>query len=203
MLKVEALTRLGLGPFDFEVADGACLAITGPSGAGKSVLLRAIADLDPNEGRVATAHLQRDEVTAPVWRRAVALLPAESGWWAEGVAAHFHDPDAAKALLEQVGLEHGAIGWQVARLSTGERHRLALLRALENGPEVLLLDEPTTMLDRGTTGLVEALLKERMARGLSIVMVTHDPDQPKRIASRVLWLEGGRLSDGAKVEAGG
>jgi UDP-glucose/iron transport system ATP-binding protein len=202
MLKVEALTRLGLGPFDFEVGDGACLAITGPSGAGKSVLLRAIADLDPNEGRVSTGHLQRNGVAAPVWRRAVALLPAESGWWAEGVAAHFRDPDAAEALLERVGLERGAIGWQVARLSTGERHRLALLRALENGPEVLLLDEPTTMLDRGTTRLVEGLLKERMARGLSIVMVTHDPDQPKRIADRVLWLEDGRLSDGVTARTG-
>lgn len=75
MLKVEALTRLGTGPFYFEVADGDCLAITGPSGAGKSVLLRALADLDPNQGRVSTRHLQRDKVAAPVWRQAVALLP--------------------------------------------------------------------------------------------------------------------------------
>lgn len=196
MLRIRALTRLSMGPFDFEVADGVCLAITGPSGAGKSVLLRAIADLDPNDGFACTAHLERESVPAPKWRSAVALLPAESGWWADDVAAHFRDPKAIVPLLELVGLDPAAIGWQVARLSTGERHRLALLRALEQGPEVLLLDEPTTMLDSGTTRLVEALLKARMACGLSIVMVTHDPGQPERIAERVMWLKNGRLSEG-------
>jgi len=195
MLRVEALTRLGLGPFDFEVADGACLAITGPSGAGKSVLLRAIADLDPNEGQVRSGQFVRDEIPAPEWRRAVALLPAESGWWGDNVATHFRDAGALAPLLEQIGMAREATDWQVARLSTGERHRLALLRALEQGPEVLLLDEPTTMLDEGTTGRVEALLKARMAEGMSIVMVTHDPDQPARMGARALWLENGRLSD--------
>lgn len=193
MLRVESLTRLGLGPFDFEVADGDCLAITGPSGAGKSVLLRAIADLDPNEGRVRCAHLVRDDVPAPDWRRAVALVPAESGWWDDNVAAHFQDAGALAPLLEQIGLAREATGWQVARLSTGERHRLALLRALEQQPEVLLLDEPTTMLDKGTTERVEALLKARMAKGMSIVMVTHDANQPTRMGARALWLENGRL----------
>jgi ABC-type iron transport system FetAB ATPase subunit len=197
MLKVEGLKRLGLGPFDFDVADGECLAITGPSGAGKSVLLRAIADLDPNEGRVATAGMQREAVAAPDWRRAVALLPAESGWWADGVATHFRDTRVVQPMLARVGLDEQALDWQVARLSTGERHRLALLRALEQDPQVLLLDEPTTMLDAGTTGLVEDLLKERMAQGLSIVMVTHDAEQPERIASRVMWLENGQLNEGA------
>ncbi len=195
MLRVKALTRLGLGPFDFEVADGACLAITGPSGAGKSVLLRAIADLDPNVGQIRCRHLVRDDVPAPEWRRVVALLPAESGWWADNVAAHFQDADTLAPVLEQVGLAQEAIGWQVARLSTGERHRLALLRALEQGPEVLLLDEPTTMLDQDTTLQIEALLKDRMAKGMSILMVTHDADQPARMGARTLWLENGRLSD--------
>jgi len=202
MLRVEALTRLEFGPFDFEVADGACLAITGPSGAGKSVLLRAIADLDPNEGRLSTGRLERDAVPAPEWRRAVALLPAESGWWEEGVAAHFRDAPGMVPLLEQVGLDQKAMNWQVARLSTGEKHRLALLRALEQEPEVLLLDEPTTMLDAGTTERVEALLKARMMQGLSIVMVTHDPAQPERIAGRVMWLEDGRLSERDRRTAG-
>ena len=197
MLRVEGLSRLGFGPFDFEVGDGVCLAITGPSGAGKSVLLRAIADLDPNEGRVSTASIEREMVAAPDWRRNVALLPAESGWWADGVAAHFRDVAAVTPLLEKVGMDRDALGWQVARPSTGERHRLALLRALEQEPEVLLLDEPTTMLDTRTTAMVEDLLKAKMAQGLSIVMVTHDPDQPKRIAERVMWLEDGHLSEGA------
>lgn len=193
MLRIEALTRLGLGPFDFEVKGGSCLAIIGPSGAGKSVLLRAIADLDPNKGEVRTKTLVRSEVPAPLWRRAVALVPAESGWWGDTVASHFRDPKGQRAMLGLVGLSGEAMNWQVARLSTGERHRLALLRALEQQPEVLLLDEPTTMLDSATTGLVEGLLKARMALGLTIVMVTHDPNQPARIAQRILRLTDGKL----------
>lgn len=195
MLRVEALTRLQLGPFDFIVADGACLAITGPSGAGKSVLLRAIADLDPNDGHVATARMARHLVSGPTWRGGVVLLPAESGWWGDTVAQHFRAVDTMGPLLDQVGLSAAALSWDVARLSTGERHRLALLRALELCPEVLLLDEPTTMLDKTTTILVETLLKQRMVAGLSIVLVTHDTDQPGRIADSVMQLKAGQLQN--------
>ncbi len=193
MLRVEGLARLGVGPVDVEVPDGGCVAITGASGVGKSVLLRAIADLDPNQGRARTGTIDREAVPAPVWRRHVALLPGESGWWADDVAAHFRDPDGVRVLLPLVGLPGAAMGWEVARLSSGERHRLALLRALETGPEVLLLDEPTAMLDRDATEQVEVLLKARMGDGLSILLVTHDRDQPGRLAQAVLRLEGGRL----------
>jgi ABC-type lipoprotein export system ATPase subunit len=81
----------------------------------------------------------------------------------------------------------------VARLSTGERQRLALLRAL--GPEnrVLLLDEPTSGLDSDSTELVEALLRRRMANGTAILLVTHDPKQAQRMASHHYELEDGRL----------
>jgi len=202
MLRVRGLTRLALGPVDLEVADGDCLAITGPSGAGKSVLLRAIADLDPNEGTVSCTSCARDAVTGPDWRGRVALLPAESGWWGDAVAMHFRNPGGQRNLLGQVGMPAEAMGWDVARLSTGERHRLALMRALERGPEVLLLDEPTTMLDSGTTLLVEAMLRARMAQGLSILMVTHEAEQPVRMGARALWLEGGRLSASAQRGVG-
>lgn len=202
MLQVKGLSRLTLGPVDLEVADGECLAITGPSGAGKSVLLRAIADLDPNEGTVRCASCARAAVTAPEWRSKVALLPAESGWWGDAVALHFRDPDDQRAVLDQVGLPGDAMGWDVARLSTGERHRLALMRALETGPEVLLLDEPTTMLDAETTLLVEAMLKARMAQGLTILMVTHEAAQPERMGARTLWLQDGQLSDASRQAAG-
>jgi ABC-type lipoprotein export system ATPase subunit len=81
----------------------------------------------------------------------------------------------------------------VARLSTGERQRLALLRAL--GPEnrVLLLDEPTSGLDAENTGLVEALLRGRLSLGTAILLVTHDPEQATRMASRHLEVRGGQL----------
>lgn len=193
MLRVEGLTRLGLGPFNFQVDDGQCLAITGPSGAGKSVLLRAIADLDPNSGRISTGSRERDAISAPEWRRAVALVPAESGWWEDNVAAHFPEPDSVVAQLPELGLPKEAMGWDVARLSSGERHRLAILRALTTGPEALLLDEPTAALDRETTSLVEDLIREKMSLGTTVLLVTHDTEQPARIGANVMRLENGRL----------
>ena len=155
-----------------------------------------MADLDPNEGRAATSRLRREAVPAPDWRRAVTLLPAESGWWEERVSAHFRDAGAQTPLLDRLALPGEAVGGDVARLSSGERHRLALLRALEQGPEVLLLDEPTAALDSEATGRVETFLKARMAEGLSIVLVTHDPGQPDRMGADTLRLDNGRLTKG-------
>jgi len=200
MLQVDDLKRLTIGPVNLRVNDGACLAVTGPSGAGKSVLLRAIADLDPNMGAARTQSAERALVPAPLWRRHVALVPAESGWWGDSVHSHFRAPEEARARLSEVALPEAAMDWDVARLSTGERHRLALLRALENGPEVLLLDEPTSMLDRASEAAVEALLKREMDNGLSLVLVTHDADQPARLADRLIWLEGGSLREIPRAE---
>jgi len=195
MLHVTNLTRLMIGPINLTIRDGECVALTGPSGTGKSVLLRAIADLDPNSGVVKTNDMQRETVSAPQWRKQVAMLPAESGWWQENVAAHFQTPDITRHHLPEVGLPIEAMGWEVARLSTGEKHRLALLRCLEANPQVLLLDEPTAALDQDTTLLIEALLKRQLASGTSILLVTHDTAQAKRMALRILHLEAGSLTE--------
>lgn len=197
MLHVTDMKRLMIGPVSFDLADGECVAITGPSGAGKSVLLRAIADLDPNDGAVLAGDLQRSKTDAPQWRKQVAMLPAESGWWHERVGSHFQNPEATGAQLPKVGLPKDAMGWEVARLSTGEKHRLALLRCLEANPGVLLLDEPTAALDHDTTLMIEALLEELLADGTSILIVTHDEAQAKRIATRRLHLADGRLREAA------
>lgn len=193
MLTVKNLKRLHIGPVGFTVADGECLAITGPSGAGKSVLLRAIVDLDPSTGEAFTAKVNRATAPAPEWRQHVAMLPAETGWWSDDVSAHFQHPEATEKSLPLVGLSPDAMQWQIPRLSTGERHRLGLLRCLENNPSVLLLDEPTAALDAETTGLVESLLKKQMSEGVSIVVVTHDPQQAERLGGATKRLENGAL----------
>ncbi|WP_456389877.1 ABC transporter ATP-binding protein [Profundibacter sp.] len=195
MLQVTDMKRLMIGPISFDLADGECVAITGPSGAGKSVLLRAIVDLDPNDGAVRSGNLERAKTNATQWRKQVAMLPAESGWWHERVGSHFQNPDAVQQQLPKVGLPKEAMGWEVARLSTGEKHRLALLRCLEANPGVLLLDEPTAALDHDTTLMIEALLEELLAEGTSILIVTHDAAQAKRIANRILHLEAGSLRE--------
>ena len=128
MLEVRALSRPGLAPVDLDLAAGEALALLGPSGSGKTLLLRAIADLDPNQGRVALDGEDREAMPAPTWRRRVTYLSAEPGWWAERAGEHFPDAEGAKALLPPLGLPEDIMARPIAELSTGERHRLALVR---------------------------------------------------------------------------
>ncbi|MGE4611138.1 MAG: ABC transporter ATP-binding protein [Paracoccaceae bacterium] len=193
MITVSSLQRSGLGRVDFTVDDGECLAITGPSGAGKSLLMRAIVDLDPNTGEVATAQLTRSETPAPEWRKHVALLPSETGWWLDNVSEHFSEPTETAKLMPIVGLSPDALNWEVARLSSGERHRLGLLRCLEGMPKVLLLDEPTAALDPETTLKVEAMLQVLLSKGITIILVTHDPAQPARLGCKTMLIENGQV----------
>jgi UDP-glucose/iron transport system ATP-binding protein len=195
MLSVTDLRRLGLGPLSFTVETGECLALRGPSGAGKSLLLRAIADLDPNEGRVTLDGASRESMPAPAWRRRVAYLAAEAGWWADTVAEHFSDWSAARPLVEALGLPAECGDWPVARLSTGEKQRLALARSLLLEPRVLLLDEPTSGLDPDAVERVETLVRARQKDGVSIVWTTHDRAQARRVARRWLEIENGRLRE--------
>jgi UDP-glucose/iron transport system ATP-binding protein len=185
------------GPFDLTLSAGECVAVTGPSGAGKSLLLRMIADLDPNEGEVWLDGRERGSFPAPAWRQQVVYNAAEAGWWAERVAAHFPAPAlaAARTLAPRLGLDPALLDAPVIRLSTGERQRLALLRALAGSPPVLLLDEPTGALDEANTARVEVLLAERLRAGTAILMVTHSPAQAARLGRRHLRLADRRLTE--------
>ncbi|NNE23904.1 MAG: ATP-binding cassette domain-containing protein [Rhizobiales bacterium] len=194
MLQVTDLIRAGVGPVSFGLEMGQCLAVTGPSGAGKTLLLRAIADLDPNQGSIHLNSQERRALAAPQWRTKVGLVPAETGWWADTVADHFSRPDDAAQLLEALGVPGDALNWQVQRLSTGERHRLAIARALQLEPDVLLLDEPTAALDKQATRRVETVLRGQLKAGKAIVLVTHDAAQLKRLAHSQIALSGGKAS---------
>ncbi|HLN22685.1 MAG TPA: ABC transporter ATP-binding protein [Patescibacteria group bacterium] len=193
MLEVVALRRAALQPASFSLAAGECLAVRGPSGAGKSLLLRAIADLDPNEGQVSLDGQARDSMTAPQWRRLVGYLPAEPGWWADSIGEHFSNWTTVSPMLDALGLPAAACAWPVSRASTGERLRLALVRALSVGPRVLLLDEPTAALDAVSVAAVEALIAAKVVQGMAVLWVTHDTAQAKRVASRCLVVEAGQL----------
>jgi putative ABC transport system ATP-binding protein len=143
LLSVRGLRTNLLKPASFSLSVGECIVIQGPSGGGKTLLLRAIADLDPNEGVVCLEGRDRTTMSGPEWRRLVGYLPAEPGYWADTVGEHFSDWKAALAVLRELGISDDAKDWPIARLSTGERLRLALVRALMVRPRVLLLDEPT------------------------------------------------------------
>ena len=197
------MTRLSLhglrsslaGPFDLSLEPGECVAISGPSGAGKSLLLRMIADLDPNEGAVRLDGRERRSWPAPAWRRQVVYAAAEPGWWAERVSQHFAptDLEPARALLPRLSLPPTLMNAPLTRPSTGERQRLALVRALVLHSPVLLLDEPTGALDQEATTRVEDVLRERLARGTAMLVVTHSVGQAARLASRRLRMADRRL----------
>lgn len=197
MLEVTDLHRAGLKPASWSLPEGTCIAVRGPSGAGKTLLMRAIADLDPNEGRVTLNGEDRAAIPAPLWRRRVAYVPAEPGWWAETIGEHFEDWPTVLPLIERLGLPGEIKTWPVARCSTGERQRLALVRALALHPRVLLLDEPTAALDAAMAGRVETLILELVAGGMSVLWVTHNADQVKRVAKRALAVEAGQVREDA------
>jgi ABC-type iron transport system FetAB ATPase subunit len=191
LLRVEHLRIAELPPLSFEVAEGECLAIEGPSGVGKTRLLRAIADLDPVSGQVFLDGAERDEMTAPEWRALVRFCAAEPAWWTETARSAFPAEPAAgrlERLLHCLGLDMAVLDRPVAVLSTGERQRLALARALIDEPRVLLLDEPSAALDQQTAALVEELIKYQLLAGRIALLVSHDDDQIERLAHARLVL---------------
>ncbi len=191
MLRLEQLQPRGLGPIDLEIGAGECLAVQGASGSGKSLLLRAIADLDPCDGDALLDGVSRAAMPGPAWRRQVIYVAADSGWWAERVGEHFEDWQGVVARHGALGLAADCDGWPVELLSTGERQRLALLRAIEQTPRALLLDEPTSGLDAAAIAAAEALLDDCRRAGMALVWVTHDPAQAARMATRRLSLSDG------------
>jgi phosphate-transporting ATPase len=122
-------------------------------------------------------------------------VPAEPGWWADTVGEHFSEWMAALALVRDLGFPEEAKGWPIVRLSTGERLRLALIRALMARPKVLLLDEPTAALDPASVAAVESLIATRVRAGLAVLWVTHDAEQAKRIAHRLLVVKSGQVRE--------
>ncbi len=187
MLRVDRLKAEPLPPLSFTVADGECLAVEGPSGSGKTRLLRAIADLDPSVGYVFVDGAERSEMRAPKWRRRVRYASSEPAWWTETAREAFPlGPPGAlerlERLLGSIALAPKVLDQPLSELSTGERHRLALARALIDDPRVILLDEPTSGLDPQTAILVEELIRFQILAGKSIVLASHDQAQISRLA---------------------
>jgi ABC-type iron transport system FetAB ATPase subunit len=147
-----------------------------------------VADLDPNEGEVSLNGAARAGLPAHRWRRRIPYVAAESGWWAQNVHDHFapNQLDRARALATRLGVGDDPFDGQVDRLSTGERQRLALVRAFILDSPALLLDEPTGPLDPVSVHKVEDVLRERLAAGTVIVLVSHDPAQGARLGARRL-----------------
>jgi putative ABC transport system ATP-binding protein len=177
--------------------------VAGPSGCGKSSLLRLLNRLaDPDSGTVTYRGRDVREPDVRELRREVCLVPqlpapldgtvADNIRYAAGLWDR--DPDVPR-LLNLAGLDASFAEREASKLSVGEQQRAMLARALALEPDVLLLDEPTSALDEGARGAVEAtLLHLRERVEVSIVLVTHDLEQARRMSDWVLRLDRGRAA---------
>jgi len=193
---------------ELTLGEGRLYTLTGPNGAGKSTLLNLLAFLSPPTSgeifysgkRVDWNHGSMEE-----HRRKVTLLHQSPylfegtvydnvafGLKARGIQGEAQRRRVDKAL-DGVGLQ-GFRDRKARELSGGEAQRVAMARALALEPEVLLLDEPLANIDRETTGSLETVIASLPARGTTVVLITHDPDQPDRLNGESILLEGGRVA---------
>lgn len=187
-VSVGALTGVSLA-----VPAGRVVCVSGPSGSGKSRLLRAAADLEPHGGEISLNGTSQGAVPAHQWRRQVVMVPADSQWWFDEVSAHFPE-GAGERLPAALGFPADVMAWSVSRLSSGERQRLALWRALALKPQALLLDETTANLDGDSTLNIENwLLDEIQRQQIATLWVAHDPAQIRRVADAHYRIRGTAL----------
>ena len=185
-----------LAPIDFDVRPGEVIALVGANGSGKTTLLRVLHGVVAHEGtrRIGVAPLRQAMVfqrpfllRLSVWNNLRVAL-----WLAERTTPAEERHARAGEALARVGLD--ALAARPARaLSGGEQQRLALARAWATRPELLLLDEPTASLDPDAKTAVEQLLAGFAADGTTIVFSTHDLGQSRRLATRIVHLDAGRI----------
>lgn len=177
--------------------------VMGPNGAGKSLILRVLAGLlTPDEGRVAWAGRAPDRgrmpgigfvLQKPVLLRRSAIANIRYALRATG-HSRMQARERADDALAEAGLAH--LARSPARLlSGGEQQRLALARALSLEPDLLLLDEPTANLDPASTAAIESRIVRYCRAGRPVVLVTHDKDQARRLADRVVFVNRGRIAE--------
>lgn len=212
LLRAESLcfdagARRLIDTIDVAIRPGRRTVIMGANGAGKSLLLRLLHGLvQPTSGAVHWRGRPLDragrDAQAMVFQRPVMLRRSvranlRFALSARGVRG------ADRAVREAEAIEKARLGdlaSQPARvLSGGEQQRLALARALACRPEILFLDEPTSSLDPASTHAIEALIAEAHASGITIVMVTHDAGQARRLGDDLIFLHGGRVVETGDV----
>lgn len=189
---------------DASAVTGEVTAVVGPSGAGKSTLLRVVNRLiEPTSGEVYLDGVPTSRMDMLFLRRRVGMvlqLPALFGETVEDavlygvrLAGSGESRRSAGDLLHSVGLEHGLLGRDPQSLSVGQQQRVSVARSLALGPQALLMDEPTSSLDEAARRSMESMIRDLVeGSGLTVMLVSHDLDQVRRVADSVILLSGGR-----------
>ena len=201
----QALDRVSL-----TIRPGERIALTGPSGAGKTTLLALLLRfLDPASGRIEAGGTDLLMIPASWWRRQLAWVPQHpylfAGTAAQNIA--LGRPGAGRPAVEQAAAAAGAAGFiedlpagydtplgeRAARLSAGQRQRIALARAFLRDAPLLLLDEPTAHLDPQSAAGIRGAIETLMA-GRTVILVTHDPGVARH-AKRVIRIHDGLIEN--------
>jgi len=175
--------------------------VMGANGAGKSLFLRSLHGLLPAEGVIEFAGRSLSETQseqAMVFQKPTLLRRSVEQ------NMQFAAPEGTSiaqinALLSEVHLNEKATQ-PARRLSGGEQQRLALARALLTQPKILLLDEPTASLDPGSVLIIERLIQQASDAGVKVIFVSHDIGQAKRLASDVVFLHQGKITEHSSAQ---
>jgi len=201
---------------DLEIAKGEKVVIIGPSGSGKSTLLRCLNLLEtPTSGQI---FLEESEITGKKQnidriRRRMGMVfqnfnlfphmtVTENITLAPVMTKKLTKPEAAaraEQLLKRVGLSDKADSYP-AQLSGGQKQRIAIVRALAMDPEVMLFDEPTSALDPEMVGEVLEVMRELAENNMTMVVVTHEMAFAREAATRILFMDEGKILEDAPPE---
>ncbi|MBQ3280486.1 amino acid ABC transporter ATP-binding protein [Candidatus Saccharibacteria bacterium] len=196
-----------LNGIDFDLFEGEKVVVLGPSGSGKSTFLRCINRLEePTSGEISFEDTVISDKNIQEMRAKIGMvfqhfnlinnLTVMENLTLAPVKLHRMSADEAekkaRELLRHIGLISKA-GAYPASLSGGQKQRVAIVRALMMEPKVLLFDEPTSALDPESIGDVLELIHEVVDDGMTIMIVTHEMDFAKEIASRVVFIDGGKI----------
>lgn len=205
MLQVAICKQLSHFTLDVELtANNEIIALVGPSGSGKTTILEAIAGLTKlDEGSIVVHHrsfVVNGKSLVPVQQRNVgyvfqdyALFPHKTVW--ENIAYGMKRTSFAKQMMEDVGIHHLKNQYP-HEISGGEKQRTALIRAFATEPDVLLLDEPFAALDEQTkTTSYAQLLQLHEKWQIPIVLVSHNQEEVKHLASRIYMIQNGKVYD--------
>lgn len=201
-------TRL-IEDVSLDIRPGRRTMVMGANGAGKSLLLRLLHGiLAPTRGEI----LWQGRVADRAARRAQAMVFQRPVMLRRSVMANLTFALGVQGLSGQARTSRAAQALAAARLtdlarrparvlSGGEQQRLAVARALACAPQVLFLDEPTSSLDPASTQIIEDQINAAHAVGVTIVMVTHDLGQARRMGDDVVFLHGGRVAEQGPLHA--
>jgi tungstate transport system ATP-binding protein len=186
------------------LGSGQPTVLVGPNGAGKTSLIRLAANLAaPTSGQVTWGGKPETDGTriAVVFQRPIMLRRSAAANVAYGLprCPRGERRQRIDNLLARVGLMH-VRDRPARRLSGGEQQRLALARALAKDPQILLLDEPTASLDPAATKAIEDVIRSVAARGIKVVMSTHDLGEARRLAGEIVLMHRGRVIESGAAD---